>query len=127
LGFHPGENPSFQNNAFSKGIGTTNEDQTLGFHPRNRDSMLEKHHQKCSPPMPPPPFAEVAAATHQTPDTHEESMPHSLHRNQYTFPPLQTSDRSHHDILHICQIHGNLYLDISHGTDKKAKLRATPS
>jgi hypothetical protein len=38
---------------------------------------------------------------------------------------LQTSDRSQYDFLHLCQYHGNL--DMSHGTDKKAKLHATHS
>jgi hypothetical protein len=29
-------------------------------------------------------------------------------------------------LLHLCQYHGNLDLDMSHDTDKEAKLRITP-
>jgi hypothetical protein len=38
LGFHLGESPSSQNNAFSSAI--NNEGQTLDFHPENRDLIL---------------------------------------------------------------------------------------
>jgi hypothetical protein len=31
--------------------GTTNEDQTLSFHPENQDSVLDEQHQKKSHPM----------------------------------------------------------------------------
>jgi hypothetical protein len=40
---------------------------------------------------------------------------------------IANSDRSHHDFPHLYGYHENLYLDMSHGTAKKAKLHATPS
>jgi hypothetical protein len=73
------------------------------------------------------PLAMVVAASHQTPDKEEELEPYSLHRNQYTSPPLQTYDCGHHEFLNLSQFHGNLYLDIYHGIDKKVMLHATPS
>jgi hypothetical protein len=96
-----------------------------GFHPEIRDSVLAEHHKKCSPLVWPPPLAKAAAASHQIPNTEKNYAP-SFHYNQYTSLSLQTSVRSHHDFLHLFQYHRNLYLDMSHGTDKKAKLRTTP-
>jgi hypothetical protein len=60
--------------------------------------------------------------------THKKSVQHSLYRNQYTlFYDFKTSDRNHHDFLHLYQYHRKLYLDMFHDTDKNAKLRVTPS
>jgi hypothetical protein len=42
LGFHPKDSPSFQNNVFGKPLpDTTNEDQTLSFHPESEDFILK--------------------------------------------------------------------------------------
>jgi hypothetical protein len=50
-----------------------------------------------------------------------------IHRNQYTSLPLQTPYHTHHEFRDLCQNHVNLYLGMSHGTDKKTKLFVTPS
>jgi hypothetical protein len=88
--------------------GTTNEGQTLGFHPENRDMVPEEHHEKCSRPVLPPRLAKAAAASIQTPDTQEELVTHNLHHNQLSYLPLITSDHSHHAFLHLCEFRKNL-------------------
>jgi hypothetical protein len=44
--------------------GTTNEGQTLGFNPQNRDLVLEEHHPDCSPLVMPHALDEAATASH---------------------------------------------------------------
>lgn len=60
-------------------------------------------------------------------DTKEKIRAIIFQRNQNYYLPLQASDVSHHDFLHLCQYHENLYLDISHGPGRAAKLGAMPS
>jgi hypothetical protein len=71
----------------------------------------------------PPPLAKAVAASRQTPDRHGEMVSHCPHHNQN--PPLPTSDRSH-EFLNLCQLHENLYVDVSHVTDKKQSFAPHP-
>jgi hypothetical protein len=128
LDFHLGESSISQTIPSARTLpGTTNEGQTLSFHPKNRDSVLKEHHQKMESICPVAPSCQYRCC--KTPNTYTQEEPVQqvfITTNQYTSPLLQNSDRSHHDFLHLCQCHGNLYLDMSHNTNTTAELRATP-
>jgi hypothetical protein len=75
-------------NAFYK----ANEGQTFIFCPENPDSVLEEHHQKCSPPMFPPPLAKCDAAGHQHPTHMKNWCRHSSlqPKHLYTITTLRS-------------------------------------
>src|SRR4051812_17472731 len=88
--------------------GTTNKDQPLGFH------------LCCHPPC-----QDCYCKSSNTRDTGRTCA--TLSSTQPTLSlPKPTFDCSRHDFLHLCQFHGNLYEDMSHGTDQKMKFRAPP-
>jgi hypothetical protein len=73
----------------------SNEGRTLGFHPRNCDSILEEHNQKCSPALNPPALAKMVIASYQIDDIQEKHAPQvfftiSSHFRRYK-PPIATT------------------------------------
>src|SRR4051812_13687488 len=77
-------------------------------------------HLCCNPPL-----AMDVAASSGTPDTRGESVSHCLLQPKPSLPKPSV-DYNHHNFLHFCQFHGNLHEDMSHGTDKKTKIPASP-
>jgi hypothetical protein len=65
------------------------------------------------------------AASHQIPDTKEEPLQQVFISTNR--PIRHCKPRIHHDFIRLCQYNENIYLDMSHGTKKKAKHHAMPS
>ena len=73
LSFHPGESPRFQKQCLRKTIARYNQwSKTLGFHPGDRGSVLEKHPQNCCPPMLTPHPFQGRRCKSSTSDTQEK-------------------------------------------------------
>jgi hypothetical protein len=58
--------------------------------------------------------------------THKENLCRIVLIATSAYPPLPNSDRSHHNFLHLCQFHENLYVHMSHGTDKRRSFTPHP-
>jgi hypothetical protein len=75
-------------------------------------------HLCCHPLLPMP---QLQVTKHPT---HKKKPVQQVFITTNTSLQLQTFDHNHNEFLHLFQYHGNIYLDMSHGTDKKVKLRA---
>jgi hypothetical protein len=90
-----------------------------------------EHHQECFHPL--LPRLLLLVSKHPTQllvskhPTHRENFCRMSSSQLVPDLPLPTSDYSHHDFLRFCHFHENLYVGMSHATDKKTKLHATPS
>ena len=126
LGFHPGESRNSKTMPSTKPLpGTTNEGQTLGFHPEiearySRSTTKDAVHLCCYPRLP-----RLLLLVAEHPDTQGTCVALSSSQPIASLPKA-ASGCSRHVFLHLCRFHGNLYEDMSHGTNKKTKLRASP-
>jgi hypothetical protein len=108
-------------------LGTTNEGQTLGFHPENLrlgtrglPSRMQSTYDVATPTC--------QGCCCKSSNTGHIGRTCATLSSSQPVPslPLPTSDHNHHNFLHLCQFHENLYVDMSHGTNKRRSFAPRP-